>query len=515
MSAEHNTPLWNKLEYFHGAFVHSAMGMALVSHEGKFLDVNPALCGFLGCSRDQLLQTDFQAITHPEDLAQDLAFAQQLWEGERDWYSMEKRYISFQGQILWARLTVSLAHEEQERPAFFISQVQDIARERLAAEEILSSRERLRQTALAGNVGTWEYNFTTQQVDWNEVTFAIHAMTPQDYMPHPDNTREFLHPDDAERVLGGIRDFIASGQETFQTEYRIRRHNGEIRHLRTGAGLLRDESGHPLRLYGTLIDLTDEKLAIESAQAVSRAKGEFLTMTSHEIRTPMNGILGFIELLQATPLNEIQRDYVETIAASGRRLLEVVNDLLDLAHIETGSLPVRPAPFSLRPCVQDVLETLRPIAQEKHLDLSLDFPEGLPAAIVSDRGRLSQILTNLLGNAIKFTEHGGVSLAVSGEPPASEHTDGCGDGSGDGDEWTWKFTVADTGPGIPPEDLPRIFEAFYRGSAAKTSGSGLGLMISQRIVALLGGNISVSNRLPHGAEFCATILAPRAPDKPQ
>lgn len=174
---------------------------------------------------------------------------------------------------------------------------------------------------------------------------------------------------------------------------------------------------------------------------------------------------------------------------------------------------MRPAPFSLRSCVQDVLETLRPIAQEKQLSLSLDFPEDLPAAIVSDRGRLSQILTNLLGNAIKFTEHGSVSLAVSGEPPASGHADAAG--VEDGGEWTWKFTVADTGPGIPPEDLPRIFEAFYRGRTAQTSGSGLGLMISQRIVTLLGGNISVSNRFPHGAEFCATILAPRAPNNPQ
>ena len=274
--------------------------MALVSHEGKFLDVNPALCGFLGYSRAALLQTDFQTITHPEDLAQDLDFVRQLWEGERDWYSMEKRYLSFQGQVLWARLTVSLAHEEQGRPAFFISQVQDIAHERLATEEILNSRERLRQTALAGNVGTWEYNFTTQQVDWNEVTFAIHAVTPQDYRPQATDTREFLHPDDAERVLGGIQDFIAGGQETYQAEYRICRRNGEIRHLRTGAGLLRDEAGRPLRLYGTLIDLTDEKLALESARAASQAKGDFLAITSHEIRTPMNGILGFIELLQGT-----------------------------------------------------------------------------------------------------------------------------------------------------------------------------------------------------------------------
>lgn len=487
--------LWRGQERFHGAFLHSGIGMALVSLEGRFLDVNPAFCRFLGYSETELRGLTFQEITHPEDLAADLEQVGRVLAGEIEAYSLEKRYIPKDGRSFRGLLTVSLVRDEENQPAFFISQVQDVTDLHRTTDELRTSRERLRQAAVAGGVGTWEYDVAADLLEWNEVSFAVHGRRRETFTPDARNTAALIHPDDAARVLEGINRCIAGGERIYHAEYRVVWPGGEVRHVRTGTEIVRDEAGNPTRLHGVIIDLTDEKNALEAARTANQAKSDFLAMMSHEIRTPMNGMLGFASLLRSTPLDETQRGYLDIVDASGRRLLEVINDILDLSRIEAGSLPVQFAPFDLRACVREALEIVRPAAQDKGLALSLEMGPDVPAGMASDRGRLSQILTNLLGNAVKFTERGKVSLAVSCDPGEGERA--------------WHFRVSDSGPGIPPEALERIFEPFFQADAraASPAGTGLGLAISRRLAGLLGGGISACNCEEGGAEFCVTVAA--------
>jgi PAS domain S-box-containing protein len=492
--------LWQGQERFYGAFRHSAIGMALISPEGRFLDVNPALCRFLGYSEQEFLALNFQTVTHPDDLAADLDLTEKVLSGEIETYSMEKRYIHKDGRHFWGLLNVSLVSDDAGEPVHFISQVQDVTARRRAGDDLWTSRERLRRATAAGGVGTWDFDVKTGLLDWNDVSFAVHGVTRRDFTPDAENTAAFLHPDDVARVLEGIRGCIAEGGRIYGAEYRIVRPSGEVRHLRTGAEVVRDDAGNPARLVGVIIDLTAEKNALDTARSANQAKSDFLAMMSHEIRTPMNGMLGFAALLRATDLDETQQNYLATINASGQRLLEVINDILDLSRIEAGSLPVEFAPFDLRACVRDVFEIVRPSALRKNLTYELRLASDLPDGMFSDRGRLAQILTNVLGNAVKFADRGAVTLRVSCEAAG-------------GDDPVWHFRVSDNGPGVPPEALGRIFDPFFQvGSSARgRSGSGLGLAISRHLAELLGGGIFVTNLDGGGAEFCVTVRARAVP----
>jgi signal transduction histidine kinase/CheY-like chemotaxis protein/ligand-binding sensor domain-containing protein len=245
--------------------------------------------------------------------------------------------------------------------------------------------------------------------------------------------------------------------------------------------------------------------ARKSALAAARAKSEFLANMSHEIRTPMNGVLGYADLLDATPLTAEQRDYVATIRTSGQALLVVLNDILDMSKIEAGRIDLEARPFGVRGCVEEALDLVAPQAAEKGLDLACLVAPDVPARIVGDPMRLRQILGNLLSNAVKFTEAGEVvvEVAVAGRTPSGV---------------TLRCTVRDTGIGIPPDRVGRLFEAFTQGDASTTrryGGTGLGLSISKRLVELMGGTLSVESAPGLGSAFAFTLPVPvaHAPDE--
>ena len=284
---------------------------------------------------------------------------------------------------------------------------------------------------------------------------------------------ETLHPDDREPTRQFWTDSVAD-RHAYDVEYRVRRPDGEYRWFKTRGVPIRNSEGGIFKWFGTCTDITDGKLAAEelrlakeAAESANRAKDEFLANVSHEIRTPMNAILGLTSLVLGTHLDDGQRQSLTTVKSAGNNLLGIINDLLDFSKIEAGKLELDRGEFSLRAALGDTLRALAIRAHQKGLELVSNVQPDVPDALIGDAGRLRQVLLNIVGNAIKFTEKGEVVVQVSCVLRCSRRND----------EVHLLFTVRDTGIGIPREKHAAIFRAFEQEDSSTTrkyGGTGLG-----------------------------------------
>jgi PAS domain S-box-containing protein len=383
----------------------------------------------------------------------------------------------------------------------------DVTERKRSEDAIRQANARLDLAVRGSNVGIWENDMPDGDY-WAGMVHCINIMEQLGYPP-PDSTTNYAtvatpyHPDDRERVREALRAYFAGETPEYEVEFRARHHDGSWRWILARGIAVRNADGTPVRFAGTRIDITDLKRieeelrqAKEAAEAANRAKSEFLANVSHEIRTPMNAILGMTELALDTALTDEQRGYLSIVNSSANALLNVINDLLDFSKIEAGKFELIHAEFSLRTVVSETLRALELRARKKRLSLLCQVADDVPDSLVGDAGRLRQVLLNLVGNAIKFTEQGEVAVTVERQP-GSRQCEIC----------PLQFTVRDTGIGIPTDKQAKIFQAFEQADNSTTrryGGTGLGLAIASRLVGLMGGHISVESSPGAGSTFSFT-----------
>jgi PAS domain S-box-containing protein len=304
---------------------------------------------------------------------------------------------------------------------------------------------------------------------------------------------ERVHPDDRPK----LPDVAALPESRGTRSYRVVHPDGSIRHVREDYRVERDGKGDPKRLFATLRDESEAERAREAAEAANRAKSEFLAMVSHELRTPLNGVVGTLDLIEDSPLAPDQARWAAIARASAESLIAIVDDLLDLAKLEAGKLQMALGDYDPIETIESAVDGLQARAAERGNALIFRPAPGLPHRVAGDRGRLRQIVVNLVGNAIKFTEKGRVELRFSAEREA---------------DGRWKLTgeIVDTGIGMDEATLARLFSPFYQADTSTTrkrGGTGLGLAICKRLVAAMDGGIEATSVLGAGSTFRFWIRA--------
>ena len=600
--------------------------MALVAPEGRWLQVNRALCEIVGYSVEELTVRSFQDITHPDDLEADLSNLNRILSGSIPTCQMEKRYLHKSGHVVHALLSVSLVRDGGGQPLYFVSQIQDITVRKAAETALLRSEEQNAKLALVASRTHNAVIITSDKgrVQWVNEGFTritgytldeVQGRAPGSFLQGPDTDRSTvnhmrdriaigeafaveivnytksgnsywlsidcqpvrnelgalthfvaieadiserkrqeaelhaktafleaqvessfdgilvvdgegrkvlqnrrfaatwntpqsimeLHDDEAtlqhaltqilhpEKFLNRVRQLYSNPNEAAVEEIELI--DGRVLDRHTAAVV--GANGEYYGRIWSFRDITERKRAEmalrqarEDAEAASKAKGEFLANMSHEIRTPMNGILGLTGLILEGDLTAEQRDSLNLVASSADALLTVINDILDFSKIEAGKLDLDPAPFNLRDVLGDTLKAFALKAHSKGLELACDIDGDVPDGLVGDSGRLRQVLTNLVGNAIKFTDKGEVVVCAK----RIVIPQGVG----------VQFSVRDTGIGIPKLKQASIFDAFTQADGSTTrryGGTGLGLTISTRLVQLMGGSIWVESEPDVGSQF--------------
>jgi two-component system, sensor histidine kinase and response regulator len=378
------------------------------------------------------------------------------------------------------------------------------ARLQTCERDLQTARDRNDFIALAekaAGFGLWEMDLETNVVRGSEAWAAMEECPDGVTGMSADIVRKVVHPDDKHLLEERAAHSFKTG-DPYMVDFRIVPKEGVVRWRRSMARVV-FEDGKPKRIIGASIDTTREHETIEAAQASSRAKSEFLANMSHEIRTPMNGVIGMTELVLETDLTGDQRECLTTVRASADSLLTIINDILDFSKIEAGRLELDPVPFNLRELIEEMLRSLALAAHAKGLELACDVARDVPSHVVGDPVRIRQILTNLTGNAIKFTHTGEVVVGVAVIPGGRRR------------EPQLRFTVRDTGVGIPEDKQALIFDPFSQADGSTTrrfGGTGLGLTISARLVQAMKGTLTVESEVGKGSAFHFQVHLPPAAD---
>ncbi|MDI1310991.1 ATP-binding protein [Prosthecobacter sp.] len=376
-----------------------------------------------------------------------------------------------------------------------------------AVRELAESEERFALAVRGTNDGIWDWDIRTNKVFFSPPWKSMIGYEDDELENVFATFETHVHPEDHERVMSILNDYLAGGIPRYSVEFRFRHKDDTWRWILARGRALFDDQGKPYRMAGSHTDVTERKQAEEelrqarrAADAANSAKSAFLANMSHEIRTPMNGVIGMSELLLGTDLGQTQREYLEMLKLSADSLLELLNDILDFSKIEAGRMELDAHEFDLSEVVTEISQAMGIRAFQKRLVFLHHISPDVPLRLIGDDGRLRQILVNLIGNAIKFTHKGGVTIEVSLEAETADRV-------------TLHFKINDTGIGIAADMRESIFAAFTQAETSTSrryGGTGLGLAICHDLVALMQGRIWVESQPGTGSVFHFTAAFGRA-----
>ncbi len=505
---------------------HASYSIIATDTAGIILLFNPAAERMLGYAEAEMLGKQTPEIFHDsgEVVARAAALSQELamtvvpgfdvfvakarlgMSDESEW-----TYIRKDGSRFPALLSVNALRDGDGAINGYLGIASDISMREQDRRKLIAARDQLLDASDVAELGIWTWALADDAIEWNERMYEFYdvplaqrgsGLNYADWCSH-------VHPDDVDGAFAKLKGAIA-GTDKYDPVFRVFRSDGKVRYIQAAASIERDAQGEAVRVLGINRDITSHYEAEEALRAAkltadgaSRAKSAFLANMSHEIRSPMNAVLGMLMLLKQTALDPRQHDYASNAEGAGRALLGILNDILDFSRVEAGKLTLDPQPFNIDQLLREVGVILSVNVGEKKIDILYELDPALPDWVVGDAMRLQQVLINLAGNAIKFTQQGEVVVKARLLPLK------------DGDELRHgphpvrlDFAVRDTGIGIAPEQYQNIFEGFQQAetsTARRYGGSGLGLAISQRLVALMDGAVTVESTVGQGSTFGFSI----------
>ncbi|MBF0463337.1 MAG: PAS domain S-box protein, partial [Magnetococcales bacterium] len=483
---------------FRGAFESAIHGMSLVSPQGQFLQVNRALYTMLGYDEPELLAVNCQTITHPDDLQASLLAMQQMLAGTLSTCQTEKRYLHKSGRVVWVLLSISLVRDAVGSPHHFVKQIIDITAKKYLFD---SQVEELRLFYDLPFIGMAIGSMATKK--WYMVNnhfcqmlgYAKEELLQLDW-------EKITHPDDLQASRTQFQRVVQGQSDSYILDKRYVRRDGQIIEAILNMQVVREADGQVDRFFATVLDITERKRAEEllrqakeQAEAATMAKGEFLATMSHEIRTPLNAVIGLTDLALQTEMMPKCRNYLTNVVLASRSLLRIINDILDFSKMEAGRLQLEPVDFLLRDVLDRQANLFRQKAAERGVELIIQVGAGCRYALTGDYLRLEQILMNLIGNAIKFTEEGEIEVGVR----LVEQK---------GDQVLLEFFVRDTGIGLSQAQIDALFVPFVQADGSTTrkyGGTGLGLSICKRLVEMMAGEIWVEGTPGLGSVFRFTV----------
>jgi len=462
-------------------------------------------CDAVGLPHDvQRTGENFFRLVHPDDLIRlkDVT-NRSLHSG--DGYKHEFRIVRPDGETRWLAAVGDWIHESDGAPRRLTGLNWDITEQKQLEHQLRLNEERLRIAAGAAGFGTFHIDLDQGLAFWSAEFRSLVGLPPTDQTePQIGVVPSFVYPADREKVADFMERVLSdTTQNDHSLDHRIVHPDGTVRHVRMQCRSLFDTNGDATAIrsiIGTLLDITQQrryertlKKERRRAEEASDSKSEFVANMSHEIRTPMTAVLGYTDLLLTQEQDQRKLDHLRTIKRNGNFLLEIINDILDLSKIEAGKVEVEREKFSPQQLLGDVRSMMQVRATEKGLDFIVDYADAIPEIIDSDPKRLKQILVNLVGNAIKFTEHGRVAVTVRFLTSPYDQL---------------QFEVSDTGIGIAEDQREQLFEPFTQGDnsgSRRYGGTGLGLAISHRLAKMLGGGIAIDGAVGQGSKFTLSI----------
>ncbi len=464
--------------------------------EGRFLKVNQEWENLLDYTKSSLVGTRFIELVHPEDVEGTLASMVHLANGS-EVLGFVNRCRCKDGSYKFI--------EWRARPFdnLVYAAARDVTNELRSQKELLEKKVQFELAIKGSNDGIWDWNITT-----NELYLSPRWKSQLGYcdweLPNAvDTFLKLLHPEDEAATTAFEKEYITGAHTVYDLEFRMLHKDGNYRWIRARGDALRDTKGMAYRLAGSHTDITERKRseasiirAKEEAEAANKLKGQFLANMSHEIRTPMNGIMGYLELLSASVATQEQKEYVSEAKSASEHLLYLINDVLDFSKVEAGKMLLEHVPFNPRTVVEETVSSFLPRLYGKPIELYTLIKRYVPEKIMGDPSKFRQIVTNILGNAVKFTRSGEIGVVLD-----------CKDIGGD--KIGFSLTISDTGIGMSNASLDKLFKPFIQADASTTrqyGGTGLGLAITQELVNMMQGTISVESIEGVGSTF--TIQLP-------